>query len=128
MDGTSRSVIISTGLSSPYALTIDYDSQTLYWADYSLRKIESASVTGANRTLITTTDVIYPRGISYHEGVVYWGDASLDRISSVVVGSPDNVTRVYSNLYRPYEIHVVSPERQQEGMHTLVVRTVCAQA
>ena len=116
MDGTSRSVIISTGLSTSYALTIDYNSLTLYWADYSLRKIESASVTGENRTLITTTDVVYPLGISYYEGVVYWSDDSSDRIKSVLVGSPDNVTTVYSSVgYTPYEIHVVSPERQQGG-------------
>ncbi len=125
MDGSSRSVIVNSGLSNTYALTIDYDSQTLYWADYSLDKIESVHVNGSSRAVITTTDVISPTGITFYEGVVYWSDQSDYRIKSVPVGSPGSATIEYSGSgyvpyeiyvgYIPYEIHVVSQQRQPQG-------------
>ena len=39
MDGTSRTVLHSTGLASAYGLTLDYDSQTLYWTDRHLNRM-----------------------------------------------------------------------------------------
>ncbi len=115
MDGSSRSVIINTGLSNTYALTIDYGAQTVYWADYELDKIESVQVNGSSRTVITTTDVISPTGIAFYEGVVYWSDQSSYRIKSVPVGYPENVTILSNVNYIPYEIHVVSQQRQPQG-------------
>ena len=55
MDGSNRSVIHSTNLIWPNALTLDYVSQVLYWADASLNKIESSYVDGSNRRVIVST-------------------------------------------------------------------------
>jgi hypothetical protein len=40
MDGTNKSVIISTKLEWPNAITIDYTNDLLYWADAHLGYIE----------------------------------------------------------------------------------------
>lgn len=40
MDGANKSVIISTKLSWPNAITIDYTNDFLYWADAHLGYIE----------------------------------------------------------------------------------------
>lgn len=43
MDGTNKSVIISTKLEWPNAITIDYTNDHLYWADAHLGYIEYVS-------------------------------------------------------------------------------------
>ena len=39
----------------PNALTIDYATHTLYWADAKLRVIESSGVDGSNRRPVMTS-------------------------------------------------------------------------
>ena len=71
MDGTSRSAII-TNLNTPYGLTIDYDTQVLYWTDDGLNRIEMANVDGSNRNSFITSLVATPSFITYYDGVLYW--------------------------------------------------------
>jgi len=47
MDGTSRTVLHSTGLTFPSGITLDYTSQTLYWIDAARLRIESSGVDGS---------------------------------------------------------------------------------
>ena len=53
MDGHFRSVIHNTDLTWPNALTLDYDTQTLYWMDAYLDRLESSNVNGLNRRLLS---------------------------------------------------------------------------
>ena len=116
MDGTSRSVIISTSLSNPMAITIDYDSQTLFWADSSYRKIESSSTDGSNRTLVTTSNVLTPTDMTFFQGKLYWLDDYYDRVYSVSLESPNSATLIRSSIGSyAYGIAIVSEERQPEG-------------
>lgn len=49
MDASNRLVIISSDLTWPNGLAIDYESQRLYWADAGMKTIEYASLDGSNR-------------------------------------------------------------------------------
>ncbi len=110
MDGSSRSVIISTDLSTTYALTIDYDSQTLYWADYDLDRIESANTDGSNRTIVTTTSVSSPTAIAFFSGKLYWVDGQ--NIYSISLES-SSVTSIRTSIGSDaYGIVVVAEETQ----------------
>ena len=60
MDGTSREVLHNTNLVWPTALTLDYDTQTLYWLDASLDKLETSHVNGSNRRLSPLMDHLLP--------------------------------------------------------------------
>ena len=126
MDGTGRTVLIDTNLATPYAITIDYDTQTLYWADYDLDKIESASTNGTNRTLVTTASVTSPNGITFYDGILYWSDTNYpDSIYSINVSSPDVVTTVRSYIDDPYSIHVITEDRQPERKFVSVCLCPC---
>ena len=59
MDGKSRTVLHSTGLSVALALTMDYDNQVLYWADDSYNRIERSNPDGSNRLVVTTISSSY---------------------------------------------------------------------
>ena len=49
MDASNRLVIISSNLTWPNGLAIDYESQRLYWADAGMKTIEYAGLDGSNR-------------------------------------------------------------------------------
>jgi len=114
MDGTGRTVLHSTGLSAVYGLTLDYDNQTLYWADYTNNRIEKSSVDGTNRVLVVSSGVTDPFGITFFGGNLYYVDSSQSRIYRVNVASP-TVVRIFSTRSYPYDIKVVTKERQPEG-------------
>ena len=116
MDGTSRTVLHDTSLSSTYGLTMDYGTQMLYWADYSLDRLERSSADGSNRVLLTTSNIISPFGITVSEGVLYWTDWTYDRIYSAPVSSPSSATILASYVgTNPYGIEVISEGRQELG-------------
>lgn len=49
MDGSSRSVIVSTDIYWPNGLTLDYEEQKLYWADAKLNFIHKSNLDGSHR-------------------------------------------------------------------------------
>lgn len=110
MDGTSRTVLHSTGLADPIGLTLDYETQTLYWVDYTLDNLETSSADGRNRKLLTK--VQYPHGLTFFDQKLYWGDSGHHVIDSTHVNSPNSVSAIVSTGNDPYAIHVVSQERQ----------------
>ena len=112
MDGTSRTVLHSTSLRTPYGITLDYDTQTLYWIDYTLDRLESSSVDGRNRRLLTTVNIRCPYGITFYDQKLYWGDWCQHVIYTISVNSPNSVSTVISTGSNPYRIHVISEERQ----------------
>ena len=65
MDGSAREILHDTDLQYPYGITLDYKTQTLYWADYALNKLESSSSDGSGRIPLTTLNVQDPFGITF---------------------------------------------------------------
>ena len=117
MDGTSREVLHSTNLRWPNALTLDYNTQILYWMDAWLDRFESSNADGSNRTLLSTTQIYHPFGITFYQNRVYWTDWQLNAILSAPVKLPTQVTTVMSDLLLdPMGISVVSVERQPAGL------------
>ena len=124
MDGTSRTVLHSTGLAEPYGLTLDYASQTLYWIDYTLDILESSNADGTNRKILTRNSVVCPYGLTFFDKKLYWGDACHHVIYSTHANSPNSVSTVLHTGNDPYSNQVVSPERQPiTGIYSLA--TAC---
>lgn len=116
MDGLNRSVLHNTDLLAK-RLTIDYETQILYWADANLDKIERSNVDGSNRTLLTSGDnILHPFSITFFRGVIYWSDWSFQSIISAPVDAADNITVIVLRLpEHPMAVHVISRERQPDG-------------
>ena len=116
MDGTSREVLHNTSLVWPNALTLDYDTQILYWMDGSLDKFESSNADGSNRRLLSTAHIYHPFGITFYQNTVYWTDWHLNSIYSAPVDHPTQVSVVITGLVLdPMGISVVSVDRQPTG-------------
>lgn len=112
MDGTSRQVLHDTGLSTPYGITLDYATQTLYWTDYTLDNLESSNADGSNRRLLTRVNIQCPYGITFFDGRLYWGDWCQHVIYSTPVNSINSISTLISTGNDPNRIHVISEESQ----------------
>ncbi len=57
-------------------MTCILQSQTLYWVDASLDKVESAGYDGSNRQLLVSSGpgVYHPFSITFFDGTLYWTD------------------------------------------------------
>lgn len=122
MDGNSRTILHSSGLSNVYGLTLDYQNQLLYWVDYSNNRVERSSVTGSSRVTIRS-GLRDPWDVTYHAGRLYWTDFYYDRIYSISVTSPSSISTVTSSSLggNPYGIRVIAEERQPLGLLLLFV-------
>ena len=112
MDGTSQTVLHSTGLNRPYGLTLDYDSQTLYWINYSGVGLETSNIDGTSRRTLTRVNIVCPYGLTYFNRKLYWGDWCNHVIYSTSIDSPNSVSVVVSTSNDPYRIQVISKDRQ----------------
>jgi sugar lactone lactonase YvrE len=55
LDGLERRVLISTNLTWPNGLAIDFEKNRLYWADGGTSKIEYSDLDGNQRTTIISS-------------------------------------------------------------------------
>ena len=117
MDGSNQETLHDTDLSTPYDITIDYDTQTLYWLDYSRYRLESSNVDGTNRLVLTTYSSIYrPYALTFYKGKVYWTEFNYNRILTTTVSSPSNLTVIVSSTgYDSYGIQAIAEDRQPHG-------------
>ena len=128
MDGSSRTTLHSTNIDRPYALTMDYENQVLYWMDYDLDRLESSNADGSGRVLLTTSNINSPFAMTIYDGKLYWSDNVLDRIVSTPLNAPGTITYIGNSLsYDPYGIQIVSAERQPLGLCHLenVITIIC---
>ena len=62
MDGSNATVIFNKTLGWPNALTIDYTSSTLFWADAKKDYIAMADLDGNNFRIILSKGMVEPKG------------------------------------------------------------------
>ncbi len=135
MDGTATTILHDIGLSQPYCITLDFDTQTLYWADYALNKIEKSNADGSNRQQVTTSLVTDAYSMTFLNGNLYWTDLAFSRILTFPLSSTTSayLTAAFGSMYG---ITAITEERQPNGnVHTnnashfhfviIVVRNPC---
>lgn len=114
MDGTGKTILHDTSLTAPYGLTLDYDTQTLYWTDYTLNKIEKSNADGSNRALVTTSMINDAYSITFFDGRLYWTDLSYNRILTTPVNSPHSAY-LTGSLNDMHGITAITEDRQPIG-------------
>ena len=116
MDGQARQTVASSSLVWPNGLTLDTESQSLYWADAMLDKIESANVDGSNRHVLTTLGIFHPFSLTVLNSQLYWSDWDMDAILTGGSGLYLNARHLaHINGSRPMGIQAVSTRKQPLG-------------
>lgn len=125
LDGTLQSILHDTSLTHPYCITLDYDTQTLYWADYTLNKIEKSNADGSNRQRLQVTNLINDIfSLTFFNGRLYWTDLNYDRILTLDVTST-TAQYLTGGLGDMHGIKAITEERQPLG--EMLVSRRCGQ-
>ncbi|XP_045450693.1 low-density lipoprotein receptor-related protein 2 [Melitaea cinxia] len=115
MDGSNFTTILNweDDIAWPNALTIDYFTDRIYWADAHLDYIGSADLEGRHRHIVLSgSKVPHVFALSLFDDEIYWTDWNLKAISKANKHSGENLTILRNTTHRPYDIHVVHPLRQ----------------
>ena len=123
MDGSERRTIISSDLSQPSGITVDYVSERIYWSDSDLDKIEYSNYDGTERMTLETEDsgLLYPFALTVADEVLFWSDWATNTLYATHKehGAETNEgyfasIAVFTSI--PYGIEAIYPDRQQTGM------------
>ncbi|XP_067287513.1 low-density lipoprotein receptor-related protein 1 isoform X2 [Pseudorasbora parva] len=112
MNGRNRKTLISGMIDEPYAIVVDPQRGTMYWADWGNHpKIETAAMDGTMRETLVHENIQWPTGLAvdYFNERLYWADAKLSVIGSVRLNGTDPVIAVSSlknNLHHPFSIDI----------------------
>ena len=116
LDGSnfSRIVTYEERLAWPNALTIDYFTNKLYWADAHLDYIAYSDLDGKNRHVVLSDPLKVPHvfAISVFDDFIFWSDWNLKSINRANKWTGSNFTVLRNTTHRPYDIHVYHPLRQ----------------
>ena len=119
LTGANRTVIHNTSLVWPNALTLDIPTQTLYWADASLDKVEKSGVDGRNRVLLAQLGVVHPFDIAFANNTLYFTDWS-DNTIRYLSGSGGAVRTLHATTAYSSStisgIQIVGPLEQATSM------------
>ena len=116
MDGTNRTVLHSTKIVWPNALTIDIPTQTLFWADAYLDVVECSGTDGSNRQVVARNGINHPFSIAVSYSGIYFTDWMDDTLRYIVNGESGATTlSAYPHCERPNGIQVVNQYKQPSG-------------
>ena len=123
MDGTRQEILHDTSLTHPYGITVDYDSQVLFWTDYTRNRIERSNVNGTSRQLVTTSLINNPYAITYFNGRLYWTDLAYSRILTAAATPSSSSSYLTTTIGAMYGIKVITEERQPLGKSGRILQT-----
>nr|XP_042899679.1 low-density lipoprotein receptor-related protein 1 isoform X4 [Parasteatoda tepidariorum] len=114
LTGEHRRTLIASNMENPRAIALDPRFGMLFWTDWdtSAPRIERASMSGENRSVICRVDDItdgaWPNGLTldYVAKRVYWIDARSDSIHTITYEGKDHreVLRSHESLSHPFSI------------------------
>ena len=116
MDGTTHTILHNSGLISPVSLALDRATQTLYWIDSKLDRLERSSVDGSNRRILITTSSSLDNtlGMALFQNTIFWTERVRMGLHSTSKLSPGAVTTLwrFNTGDEPYGLSVVTPSEQ----------------
>ncbi|XP_023355035.1 low-density lipoprotein receptor-related protein 2 isoform X2 [Sarcophilus harrisii] len=112
MDGTNKTVIITTKLSWPNGITIDYTNDKLYWSDAHLSYIEFSDLEGRHRHTVFDGTLPHPFAITIFEDTVFWTDWNTRTVEKGNKYNGSGRMVLVNTTHRPFDIHVYHPYRQ----------------
>ena len=114
MDGNDVSILFQNDLQRPYAVSLDFMNQILYWADAGLDRIESANVDGSNRRVVISSGLNEPFDLTLLGDMLYISDANLGILATNKSGDQpvEVIYDIFCEDIGPVGIEVVAKERQ----------------
>ena len=112
MAGTLKEAIVSTNLSQPSGLTIDYQEDMIYFTDAVREVIERMTLNGTRRQILISA-TIYPFAITVDTDFIYWTDLQLRGVYRAEKHTGSNPREIVKRLdVSPRDIQMFSSGKQ----------------
>ncbi|ERL86348.1 hypothetical protein D910_03756 [Dendroctonus ponderosae] len=115
MDGSNFTRILTWNddIAWPNALTIDFFTDKLYFADAHLDYIAFTDLEGRHRHIVLSGSAVpHVFAISLFDDFVYWTDWNLKAISRANKFTGKDLQVLRNTTHKPYDIHIMHPLRQ----------------
>lgn len=113
MDGSARKTIAETGIYWPNALTLDYPTRQIYWADAHFDYIGAMNYDGgARRRVLGHPSVVHPFAITVYRNFLYFSDWTRHAVIKVQKFTGNESKVLLQNLGQPMDVHVYHSARQ----------------
>ncbi len=118
MDGSNStfrilSVVNGDEIAWPNALTIDFFTDKIWWADAHLDYIAYSDFDGKNmHKILTGTKVPHTFALSILDDYLYWSDWNLKSILRANKFTGKDYTVLRNTTHRPYDVHIYHPLKQ----------------
>ncbi len=118
MDGSARTILVSSGLIWVNSLALDYRNRLLYWCDAKLDKIERVDLQGNNRALILdlSLDKLHPFGLALSGDILYWSDWNNQSVHKYNM-SDARIEVFVHGMGSPMELHIHDHTETLNGNH-----------
>ncbi|KAL5505916.1 hypothetical protein EMCRGX_G007461 [Ephydatia muelleri] len=111
LDGSGRKNLVTSNLKYINALAIDFDTDTLYWADANTHLIETSDLNGRNRRVFLS-NLLHPYGMALHGDYLYWTDWTSQSIQRVNRTTGLGQTSIVTGISYMNAIQVVNRDRR----------------
>ncbi|XP_050531521.1 low-density lipoprotein receptor-related protein 4-like isoform X2 [Daktulosphaira vitifoliae] len=109
MDGTNRRILVKDNIITPSGIAVDLSSDTVYWADISLRAIFCISLNGNNRRTVIKRKLSDPSGLAIVDQHLYWVDWYTKSIQSANKETGEDLKIIRKGLGSAIKIKRQSP-------------------
>ena len=114
LDGTSMDVFVGSDVLDPIGLTLDIPSQTLYWADRGLNRLEYITIADMNRVVLAQLPVT-PLFVSLSSSITLYFSAT-DSTVRRLDDREGNSTILATLTLTFFGLEVVDSLRQMSGI------------
>jgi low density lipoprotein receptor-related protein 5/6 len=94
-DGTSKEILVSTGIGNLGSIAVDTMARHIYWVDTDLKRIEFGEFDGSHRQVLIDGDIGQPQGLYVYGDHLYWVDKSINALERVNKLNGSNRVRLY---------------------------------
>nr|XP_033800021.1 low-density lipoprotein receptor-related protein 1B [Geotrypetes seraphini] len=113
MDGFNRQIFVTSKMLWPNGLTLDYDTNALYWCDAYYDHIERIFLNGTERKVVYSgKELNHPFGLSHHGQFIFWTDYMNGSIFQLDLTS-GNVTLLRSEKPPLFGLQIYDLRKQQ---------------
>lgn len=127
-DSETRQILVSNNINWPNGLTIDYQTERLWWVDAKMARIESMNFDGTDRiTQINGTngELGHPFSLAVFGQSIFWTDWGQKLIYRTTKKDSSRRITVVKRLqnFSPMDIKIVHPHQQLKGITLFILMT-----
>ncbi|XP_074525130.1 low-density lipoprotein receptor-related protein 8-like [Halichoeres trimaculatus] len=117
LNGENRTVLVTSSLRFPVALSLDLPRQLLYWADQGMRSISRVDFEGRHRKTVVESNgyLDQPFGLAVFEGFVYWSEEVTKSVCRASKRDGRNLQVLLSNTTSPGGVVIIQSVLQPNG-------------